>query len=101
MGCGGLRRSARIRIRRFESSPGPRSNGHEIVLEQRIVDPDQPAGVRHVRGVDVLVLLELAPSHNQVPDLFEAYLRRSSPVALPDFLYALATSVARRWLVVE
>ena len=70
-------------------------------MEQRIVDPDQPSGVRHVRGVDLLVLLELAPSQRQVPDLFEAYLRRSSPVALPDFLYALAMAVARRWLVVE
>ena len=81
--------------------PRPAVDGREIVLEQRIVDPDQPAGVRHVRGVDLLVLLELAPSHRQVPDLFEAYLRRSPQAALPDFLYALATAVARRWLVVE
>ena len=81
--------------------PRPAVGGREIVMEQRIVDRDRPSGVRHVRGVDVLVLLELAPSQSQVPDLFEAYLRRSSPVALPDFLYALATAVARRWLVVE
>lgn len=82
-------------------APRPAVGDREIVMERRIVDPDQPAGIRHVRGVDVLVLLDLAPLHTQVPDLFEAYLRRSSPVALPEFLYALATAVARRWLVVE
>ena len=81
--------------------PRPAVGDREIVMELRIVDSDQPAGIRHVRGVDLLLLLELAPSHHQVPDLFEAYLRRSSPVALPDFLYALAMAVARRWLVVE
>ena len=84
---------------RIESRPA--IEGHEIVMEQRIVDPDHPAGIRHLRSVDLLVLLELAPVHSQVPDLFEAYLRRSAPVPLPDFLYALATAVERRWLGVE
>ena len=79
----------------------PAIDGRDIVLEQRIVDAGYPAGIRHARGVDLLLLLELAPLHRQVPDLFEAYLRRSSGAALPDFLYALATAVARRWLVVE
>jgi len=65
------------------------------------VEADRPAGVRYVRDVDLLAVLELAPSFAQVPDLFEAYCRRAGPVALPDFLYALATAVARRWLVAE
>jgi flavin-dependent dehydrogenase len=81
--------------------PRPAVAGNEIVMEQRIVDPDHPAGVRHVCGVDLLVLIELAASHSQVPDLFEAYQRRSAPVPLPEFLYALATAISRRWLGVE
>lgn len=99
-----LRRAPSLSVRpnpAIRIEPRPAVSGREIVMEQRIVDSDPSAGVRHVRGVDLLVLLELAPSHSHVPDLFEAYLRRSSPVALPDFLYALATAVARRWLVVE
>jgi len=76
-------------------------SGREVVLEPRIVEADRPAGVRYVRDVDLLAVLELAPSFAQVPDLFEAYCRRAGPVALPDFLYALATAVARRWLVAE
>ena len=70
-------------------------------MERRIVDSDQPAGVRHVRGVDLLLLLELAPSFAQVPDLFDAYARRAPGAELPNFLYALALSLSRRWLVVE
>ncbi len=81
--------------------PRPAVSGREIVLEPRIVTANQPSGVRHVRDVDLLVLFELAPSHTQVPDLFEAYCRRAAPVPLPDFLYALATAIARRWLVAE
>jgi len=81
--------------------PRPAVSGREIVMEQRIVDADQPTGLRHVRGVDLLVLLELAPSHSQVPELFEAYARRVPGVALPDFLFALALALSRRWLVVE
>ena len=79
----------------------PAVSGREIVLEPRIVSPDRPSGVRHVRGVDLLVLLELAPLSAQVPDLFEAYGRRARTVTLPGFLYALAVAVARGWLVAE
>ena len=99
-----LRRARSLRVHAnpaIRIEPRPAVGEREIVMEQRIVDEDQPSGVRHVRGVDLLVLLELAPSESQVPDLFEAYLRRCSPVALPDFLSALATAVARRWLIVE
>jgi flavin-dependent dehydrogenase len=81
--------------------PRPAISGREIVLEPRIVTADRPSGVRHLRDVDLLTLLELAPSCSQVPDLFEAYCRRAAPVALPDFLYALATAVSRRWLVAQ
>ena len=98
-----LRRAPSLNAHRnpaIRIEPRPAISGVEIVMERRIVEPDLPGGVRYVRAVDVLALLELAPFHSQVSDLFEAY-RRSSPVTLPDFLYALATAVARRWLVVE
>jgi hypothetical protein len=81
--------------------PRPAVSGTEIVLESRIVGPDLPSGIRFVRDVDVIALVDLAPSHSEVPDLFDAYCRTSGPVALPDFLYALATALAKGWLVSE
>ena len=99
-----LRQASAISVRpnpELRVEPRPAVRGREIVLESRIVTVGRPPGVRHVRDVDLLVLLELAPSCTQVPDLFEAYCRRAAPVALPDFLYALATAVARRWLVAQ
>ncbi len=97
-----LRQAPALSVRRnpaLRVEPRPAISGREIVLEPRIVTADRPSGVRHVRDVDLLTLLDLAPSHTQVPDLFVAYCRRTAPVALPDFLYALATAVSRRWLV--
>jgi flavin-dependent dehydrogenase len=81
--------------------PRPIVRGNEIVLEPHIVSPDHPRGVRYVRGVDVVALVELAPSILQVPDLYESYLRRAGAVPLTDFLYAVAKAVADGWLVSE
>ena len=89
-----LRRAAELKI-----EERPAVSGSEIVLEPRIVTATEPAGVRYLSDVDVLALIELAPNHQQVPDLFEAYNRRHAPVSLPDFLTALATAVARGFLV--
>ena len=55
--------------------------------------------IRYVAGIDVVALRDLGPRFVQVPELFEAYCRLQGAVALPDFLLALATSVARRWFV--
>ena len=99
-----LRRARSLNVRpnpAIRMEPRPAVSGREIVMERRIVDSDQPAGVRHVRGVDLLLLLELAPSFAQVPDLFDAYARRAPGAELPDFLFALASALSRRWLVVE
>ena len=89
-----LRRNPTLRI-----DGRPAVQGNEIVLEPRIVAVDDPGGIRHLRDIDLLALIELAPLHTQVPDLFEAYCRRLAPVALPDFLFVLATALARGWLV--
>ena len=89
-----LERAADLRI-----DQRPAVSGSEIVMERRIVTVSQPAGVRYVSDVDVIALIELAPEHRQVPDLFEAYNQRHAPVSLPEFLTALATAVARGFLV--
>jgi flavin-dependent dehydrogenase len=72
----------------------PLVRGHEIVLDDRLFTPAVPEGLRYLRDVDVAGLLALAPAHDQVPALFESYNRRHAPVALPDFLGALAVMLA-------
>lgn len=78
-------------------APRPAVSGHEIVLTPAIISGDQ--AIRYVAGIDVVALLELGPQFSQVPDLFGAYCRVHGDVSLHDFLFALATAVARRWLV--
>lgn len=81
--------------------PRPLVRGHEIVLEPQVVSRGSPRGVRYVRGIDVVPLIELAPSTRTVPDLFDACVKRLGPMSLPDFLFTLATAVERGWLVAE
>ena len=92
---------------RFQPSPAlrieerPAVSGAEIVLERRVIADREPAGVRYLYDVDVLSLIELAPKYSDVPVLFETYNRGHAPVSLPDFLAALATVVAHRWLLIS
>jgi flavin-dependent dehydrogenase len=65
-----------------------------IVLERHLATDKYPEGVRFVRNVDLLKMSELAPGHDQVPDLWSAYNGVETPVPLPDFLTALATAFA-------
>ena len=81
--------------------PRPIVRGNEIVLEPHIVSVDHPRGIRYVRGVDLVALIELASGTRQVPDLYETYVQRAGPAALHDFLFAVSTAVARGWLVAE
>lgn len=94
-----LRSAPRLALRpggvRIE--PRPVVRGHEIVLQPHIVSDGE--SIRHVQGIDVIALRELAPQCSQVADLFEVYCRMHGDVSLHDFLFALATAVARRWLV--
>jgi flavin-dependent dehydrogenase len=82
----------------FHVHSRPAVSGREIVLEPRIVIDDDTAGVRHIAGVDVVALVEMAGAFRSVPDLFDAYNKRCPPVGLPEFLTALATAMARGWL---
>ena len=94
-----LRSVSSIRLRRGEARVElrPAVRGHEIVLDPAIISGHE--SIRFIAGVDVVGLLELGPQFSQVPDLFEAYGRAHGVVPLPDFLFALATAIGRRWFV--
>ncbi len=99
-----IRRAPELRLRMapvVTTVLRPAISGAEIVMEPRLVTPEDEAGVRFLHDVDVVTLVSLAPAHRQVPDLYEACVRRSGPTDLPPFLTALATAVARGWLVEE
>jgi flavin-dependent dehydrogenase len=96
-----LRRSPSIRL-----APGPdlrvvkapAIGDRTIVMDDHLATPSLPRGLRYLRGVDLRRLVELAPAHDQVPDLFDAYNRSVLPVApvpLPDFLGALSVLLAK------
>ena len=57
--------------------------GNEIVLREAMLGE-----------VNLVRLSQIAGQHSQIPDVFEAYNRACAPVALPNFLAALATLVA-------
>ena len=96
-----LRRGNGISLRRGDQlrvEARPALTTREVVMEGRLVLPDWPPtghGVRFLRDVDLVQLVELAPDHRQVPDLYEAYNRRCAPVSLPDFLGALSVLLAK------
>ena len=96
-----LRRSSGIRLRRGDQlrvEARPALTTREVVMEDRLLLPDWPTagrGLRFLRDVDLLHLVELAPDHRQVPDLYEAYNRGCAPVGLPDFLGALSVLLAK------
>ena len=97
-----LRRSPSIAL---GSGPGvtvverPTIVGHDVRLEERVATPEMPSGIRYLRDVDVKHLLDLSPESAQVPDLFEAYCRSTTPVILPNFLGALSVMLAKGILV--
>lgn len=72
--------------------------GHRIVLKDHLTSSAVPEGIRFVRGVDLLRLIEVAPRHDDVPDGWSAYNAVAPPVTLPDYLTALATAFAARLL---
>jgi 2-polyprenyl-6-methoxyphenol hydroxylase-like FAD-dependent oxidoreductase len=84
-----LRRKPAIRLRRSGLPLHPQAaiEGNEIVLRDAMLGE-----------VNLVHLSRIAGEYSQVPDLFEAYNRTSAPVALPNFLAALATLIAERVL---
>ena len=85
-------------LRRLER---PAIDGQRIVLESHVASPRCPDGVRWVRGVDLRRIVELAPTYDDVPELWTRYNAESAPVSLPDFLMGLSTAFAAGLLVHE
>ena len=69
-----------------------------VCLEPHLAVPAFPNGIRYIRGIDVATIVALAPSHNQVPDLFDAYNLHAPAAPLPDFLGALAVLIGKGML---
>ena len=80
---------------------GPAVQGREVVLEEQIVSPWTPHGIRYLRDVDLPALARMAQDFGQVPELYDAYNSRHAPVVLPDFLGALAVLLGKGILVNE
>lgn len=73
--------------------------GNEIILEDAVVAPALPSGLRFLDNVNLPELLEIIGKHRQVPDLFEVYNRECPPVELRSFLFALSFLLAKGILV--
>jgi flavin-dependent dehydrogenase len=92
-----LRARSAIRLRHgsvVRIEPRSAVRGRQIVMEDHIVNPAWPDGLRYLRGVDLVALLRLAPRHTDIGDLFEANQAAAPLVELPDFLGALSVLVA-------
>jgi oligoribonuclease (3'-5' exoribonuclease) len=68
--------------------------GGRVVLDRHLLAQRVPRSVRYFRNVDLVVMVQLAPRYDQVPDLYDAYNRAAPPASLPDFLAALSTMIA-------
>jgi len=91
-----LRRAAGVRI-----EPRPRIEGREVILKDALVLSATGEMLDFIENVDLSRLLEIAERCSQVPQMFEAYNRAGPSVALPNFLAALSSLVARGVLTDE
>ncbi|HSC26509.1 MAG TPA: tryptophan 7-halogenase [Vicinamibacterales bacterium] len=92
-----LRRRATVRLRRaprVHTTRRPVIRGREIVTEEHLVLPECPEGIRYLRGVDLIGLMEAAPEQADVGALYDAYASRCGPIDLPDYLCALSALIA-------
>jgi flavin-dependent dehydrogenase len=72
----------------------PMVRGREILMDDHLVVPACPDGIRYLRGVDLVSLLEIATRHRDVGEMAGAVNRSQPDVALPDFLGALSVLIA-------
>lgn len=82
-------------LRRVER---PTVRGDRVTLEEHLVVPAFRDGVRYIRSVDLVKIATLAPSFDQVPDLYAAYIRVAPPATLADFLGALSVLIGKGML---
>ena len=81
----------------------PAIRDHVVVLEDQLAAPSFEHGIRFLRNIDLVTLADLAPAHDQVPELYDAYVRavpRPAP-PLPDFLGALSVLVGKGLLALD
>ncbi len=69
--------------------------GDALVLDDHLVLPAWPAGVRYLRNIDLLRVVRLAGMYRDVGEMYMALTREQPGVGLPDFLGVLSTLVAR------
>lgn len=77
----------------------PAIRENRVVLQTRLRTASFPHGIRYVRNIDLLTLLDMAPRASQVPDLYESYCREVGSVPLADFLGALSLLIGKRVLL--
>ncbi|MBI3262512.1 MAG: tryptophan 7-halogenase [Acidobacteria bacterium] len=85
-----LRPQAGVRV-----EPVVEADGRALVKRDALATASLKDPIRYVAGVELPRLFNMASSYHQVPDLFEAYNRAASPVALHDFLGALSVLIAK------
>jgi hypothetical protein len=64
-------------------------------MEDHLVSAAWPDGLRYLRGVDLVALMQRAPAHRDVGEIFEAARSTTPDIALPDFLGALSVLLAK------
>jgi flavin-dependent dehydrogenase len=91
-----LRRGSGVRLVKR-----PSIEGREIVLRDAVLGAAMDEPYDFIANVNAALLVDISAHHSQLPELFEAYNRTSRPVALPEFLTALATLLADGVLTYE
>lgn len=83
------------RVWNVKREPRPVVRDDRVVLADHLIVPAFPDGIRYIRSVDLTVLAEVAPAHQDVPALFDAYNAAAPAVSIEDFLGALAVAVGK------
>jgi len=74
-------------------------DGYRLVPMTHLASDRHPEGIRFVRSVDLLRVVDLAGQTDDVAELWAAYNGVAPPVSLPDFLVGLSTAFAAGFLV--
>jgi hypothetical protein len=80
---------------RLERVARPVVRGNVVVPEEHLRLRGFPDGIRYLRSVDLLALLELATRHDDAGAVYAHYARQFGPVPLPDVLGGLSVLVAK------
>ena len=75
--------------------PRPAILADRVVLREHLLLSGFPDGLRWLRNIDLVHLLDLARTTGDVPQLFEGCRRQTPEGSLPDFLGALSVLIAQ------